>query len=91
MKNIILYKNYTKENNCFYSYKVPEMVQAEKETCKIPEGWELEPCEMGDIFRAPDGIERLFDEVFFVDDCGRPGLAYEKEDGEVAEYLLEKL
>ena len=90
MENIILYKNVT-GNSIYYSYKCPETEGATEEAYRIPEGWEIQESELGDIFVAPDGIERLFDEVFFVDDDGRPGLAYDKEDGEVAECLLEKL
>ena len=90
MENIVLYKN-VMGNSVYYSYKYPEIEGATEEAYRIPEGWEIQGNEMGDIFIAPDGIERLFDEVFFVDDDGRPGLAYDKEDGEVAEYLLEKL
>lgn len=90
MENIILYKNVT-GNSIYYSYKCPEIEGSTKGTYRIPEGWEIQGNEMGDIFIAPDGIERLFGEVFFVDDDGRPGLAYDKDDGEVMEYMLEEL
>ena len=90
MGNIVLCKNIM-GNSVYYSYKYPETEGATEEAYRIPEGWEIQGNEMGDIFIAPDGIERLFDEVFFVDDDGRPGLAYDKEDGEVMEYMLEEL
>ena len=90
MENIILYKN-VMGNSVYYSYKYPEIEGSAEEAYRIPEGWEIQGSEMGDIFIAPDGIERLFDEVFFVDDDGRPGLAYDKDDGEVMEYMLEEL
>ena len=89
--DIILYKNYTKNNNSYYSYKEPESERAEKEAYRSPEGWEVEPCEMGDIFHAPDGNDYLFADVFSVDDDGRPLLAYDADSGEAMEFLLEKL
>lgn len=90
MGNIVLYKNIM-GNSVYYSYKYPETEGATEEAYRIPGGWEIQENEIGDIFIAPDRIERLFDEVFFVDDDGRPGLAYDKDDGEVMEYMLEEL